>query len=281
MYLNLVKSVQPEAPASVHMSDWPDFSADRINQKLINDMDLVMRLVSLGHAARNQSGIKVRQPLQEVAFMISNKNEEDVIEEYADLFGDELNVKKIRSLSAASEAAAYELVPLPRQLGQKYKSDFPKIQSAILTLDAEKYAKELLDGRSITVMLGTEEIEIYPDEVEVRLQAKEGFVVASEGAYLAALVTDITPSLRNEGLAREFVRRVQETRKQAGFEISDRIKLFFTASDTLLAAVHTFEEYIMAETLTIEIVTETNPNTLPNASDEFDGETLAIWLEKA
>ena len=103
-------------------------------------MNLVMRLVSLGHAARNKSGLKVRQPLQEAAFAVSNIADASVIEEYADLLQDELNVKKVRALSAASEAAAYELMPLPKQLGQKYKDVFPQVRSAILDLDAEKAA---------------------------------------------------------------------------------------------------------------------------------------------
>ncbi len=280
IFSNLVKTVNPQAPISIHMTDWPKFDENYLDQNLIDNMDLVMRLVSLGHAARNQSRIKVRQPLQEAAFSTSNKTEREVIKEYAELLKEELNVKKVRSLSAISEAAAYELIPLPKQLGQKYKSDFPKIREAILGLDAEKFAKNLLDGLSITIKIDKKDYEFSPEEIEVRIQAKEGFIVASEGAYLAALITDLTPELRNEGLAREFVRRVQEARKQAGFEISDRIHLYYTASDNLSKAVEDFKDYIMAETLTVQIESEKSPETLPNASEEFDGETLALWLEK-
>ena len=240
-----------------------------------------MRLVSLGHAARNQSGIKVRQPLQEAAFTTSNKIEREAITKYAELLKEELNVKNVRSLSKVGEAAAYELIPLPKQLGRKYKSGFPKIREAILDLDPEKFAKDLLDGLNISIIIDKKEYEFSPEEIEVRMQAKEGFVVASEGAYLAALITNLTPELRNEGLAREFVRRVQEARKQAGFEISDRIRLFYTASKNLTQAVEEFRDYIMTETLAVEIVTEKSPSTLPNASEEFGGETLALWLKKA
>jgi len=281
IFANLVKNVNPQAPISIHIADWPKFDEDYINQSLIENMGLVMRLVSLGHSARNQSGIKVRQPLQEAAFTTSNNTEREVIKEYAELLKEELNVKNVRSLNAVGEAASYELIPLPRQLGQKYKSDFPKIREAILGLDAGKFAKDLLDGKTITITIDKKDYGISPEEIEVRMQAKEGFVVASEGAYLAALITDLTPELRNEGLAREFVRRVQEARKQAGFEISDRIHLYFTASDNLTRAVEEFKGYIMMETLSVEIVSENSSDTLPNASEEFDGETLALWLEKA
>ena len=281
IFSNLVKTVNTKAPLSIHMTDWPKFDEKYIDLNLIDEMSLVMRLVSLGHAARNQSGIKVRQPLQEAAFTTSNKIEMEVIKEYAELLKEELNVKNVRSLSKVGEAAAYELFPLPKQLGRKYKSGFPKIREAILDLDPEKFAKDLLDGLTITITIDKKEYEFSPDEIEVRMQAKEGFVVASEGAYLAALITDLTPELRNEGLAREFVRRVQEARKQAGFQISDRIRLYYTASENLTQAVKEFKDYIMTETLTIGIITEKSPDTLPNASEEFGGETLALWLEKA
>jgi isoleucyl-tRNA synthetase len=281
LYCNLVLSVDQHAAKSVHMTDWPAYNPARINDDLVADMNLVMKLVSLGHAARNKSQIKVRQPLQEVAFSVSNIHDSKVVEEYADLLQDELNVKNVRSLSAASEAAAYELVPLPKQLGQKYKNQYPAIRDGILALDAEKSAISLLSGDNIKVAVEGEEFEILPEEVEVRMQAKEGFEVASDGAYLAALVTSLTDELVNEGLIREFVRRVQEARKQAGFDIADRIKLVYSCSDKLQFAINAFEEYIKSETLAIEINGDQVPDMLPNLSDEFDGEMLTIWLEKA
>jgi isoleucyl-tRNA synthetase len=280
IYSNLVRSVEPDAPISVHTSDWPSHNEGLINQGLIEEMDLVMKLVSLGHAARNQSGIKVRQPLREVAFTTSNPTEREVVNAYADLLCDELNVKSVRVLSAASEATAYELVPLPKQLGQKYQSEFPKVRKEILDLDPDIHAISLLEGKPINVEVDGSILEILPDEVEVRMQAKEGFVVASDGGYLAALVTDISPELRDEGLARELVRRIQDSRKHSGFDIADRINIFYTASNGLEKAIETHREYIMMETLSVKMERHQNPETLPNASEDFDGETLAIWLEK-
>jgi isoleucyl-tRNA synthetase len=281
MYSNLVRNINPQAPLSIHMTDWPQCNEKYLNQKLIEEMNLVMRLVSLGHAARNQSGIKVRQPLQETAFTTKNKTEREAIVKYSELLKEELNVKNVRTLSTVGEVASYELVPLPKQLGQKYKSDFPKVRNAIQDLVAEEFAKDLLDGSSISIKINKKDYKFSPKEIEVRMKAKEGFVVASEGAYLAALITDLTPELRNEGLSREFVRRVQEARKQAGFEISDRVRIYYTASENLTKAVEEFKDYIMIETLAVEIGTNMNLDTLPNASEEFDGETLALWLDKA
>jgi isoleucyl-tRNA synthetase len=280
LYRNLVLTVNPDAPKSVHMVDWPKHDEACINDALVNRMNLVMRLVSLGHAARNKSGLKVRQPLQEAAFAVSNNADASVIEEYAELLQDELNVKKVRALSAASEAASYELMPLPKQLGQKYKDMFPQVRNAILTLDAEKAALDLMAGKPVKIEVAGNVLEILPEEVEVRMQAREGFSVASEGAYVAALVISLTPELVNEGLAREFVRRVQEARKQADFEISDRIKIFYSSSDNMRKAVDQFKEYIKDETLAVILDGENMPDRLPNMSDEFEGESVTLWLDK-
>jgi hypothetical protein len=138
----------------------------------------------------------------------------------------------------------------------------------------------LLNGEGLKIAVDGAELEILPEEVEVRMQARQGFEVASEGAYLAALVTTLTDELVDEGLVREFVRRVQEARKQADFEIADRIKLVYSCSPKLKKAIEGFKGYIQDETLAVELDGEKTPNTLPNLSDEFDGESLTIWLEK-
>ncbi len=187
----------------------------------------------------------------------------------------------VRALSAASEAAAYELMPLPKQLGQKYKDIFPQVRSAVLALDTEKAALALMDGKPVKVEVAGKELEILPEEIEVRMQAKEGFSVASEGAFVAALVTTLTPELVNEGLAREFVRRVQEARKQADFEISDRIKIYYSSSEKIRKAALQFGDYIKDETLAVILDGENMPDRLPNVSDEFEGESVTLWLEKA
>ncbi len=281
LHQNLVRSVDPNAELSVHLANWPGYDEAVIDATLNNEMDAIMKLVSLGHAARNKSGIKVRQPLAEAAFALSAGDDPSIIERYADLLEDELNVKKVRLLSAANEAVAYELLPLPKQLGQRFKGDFPKIKAAILKLDAEPVAAAVSKSDPFSVSVDGEKYSINPDEVEIHIQAKEGFEVASEGAYLAALVTTMNEDLVYEGLVREFIRRIQESRKQAGFEISDRILLSFSASDKLEKAIEQYHDYVMNETLAVQMDSKNHPGTLPNVSDEFDGEQVTIWLERA
>ncbi|MAT44868.1 MAG: isoleucine--tRNA ligase [Anaerolineaceae bacterium] len=280
LYQNLVRDVEPGMPDSVHLAFWPAYDEAAINEELNREMAVVMKLASVGHAARNKANRKVRQPLAEAAFSVGNVEEQKVILKYADILEDELNVKHVRALDAATEAVAYEIKPLPKQLGQKYGKNFPAIRCALMALDAEKVAKTLLADESVQLEVNGEQFDILPEEVEVRSLAKEGYAVASEGAYLAALVTDLTPELEKEGLAREFVRRVQDLRKSAEFDISDRIKLKVEASPKLAKALKDFEDYVMAETLTVEMKAEKPSEDLPQVTSEFDGETVTVGVER-
>jgi isoleucyl-tRNA synthetase len=129
--------------------------------------------------------------------------------------------------------------------------------------------------------VGGEVFDILPGDVEVRAQARSGFAVAEEGAYVAALVTELTPELVREGLAREFVRRVQDLRKTAEFDVADRIHLYVTASDGLKAAIEEHRDYVTAETLTIDLQFASAPAEAQTAEDNFEGETLVVGLKKA
>lgn len=281
IYQNLVLTFDKDAPESVHLAEWPKFDASAIDERLNHDMALVMKMASLGHAARNKANRKVRQPLAEVAFAVGGKDEMQVIDEYAELLADELNVKKVRGLDTAGEAISFQLNPYPKQLGQKYGSKFPAIRNAILSMDAEKVSVKLLGGEGIPVNVGNEVFEVLSEEVEVRINAKEGFSVASDGAYLAALVTDLTPALEEEGLAREFVRRVQDLRKSAEFDIADRIDIHYQCSKKLNKAILKHLDYIKNETLAVSIEEGKLLQGSTQFQDEFDGEKVSFGIKKA
>jgi isoleucyl-tRNA synthetase len=280
LYQNLVHDVKQNAELSVHLTSWPKYDRSFIDEDLNREMELVMKLASVGHAARNKANRKVRQPLSEAAFSVGNADERLVIQKYAEILEDELNVKTVRVLDAATEAVAYEIKPLPKQLGQKYGPKFPGIRNTILALDPEPAAKILLAEQPLEVTVDGETFSILPEEVEVRSLAKEGYAVASEGAYLAALVTDLTPELEKEGLARELVRRVQDLRKTADFDISDRIRLAYKATPKLQAAVAEFSEYIKNETLTLELLESDPTSVMVQTTSEFDGESVILGVER-
>ncbi len=278
MYQNLVRTVDPEAPESVHHTDWPQVDSESLDPRLTAEMALVQRLVSLGHAARNQANLKLRQPLAEAAFAVGTSGDREIVERYADLIADELNVKRVRLLDTASEVVDYRLHPRPRQLGQKYQSEFPAVREAILALDPQQAAVRLLSGGSLEVTVNGRRLEILPEEVEVRVEAHPGFTAAADGAYVAALDTTITPQLAQEGLMREFVRRVQDLRKQADLRVDEHIRVEFAATPGLAEAIERHREYIMAETLADELQAVEEPGGQARAEHDFDGEHLVVAL---
>jgi len=184
----------------------------------------------------------------------------------------------VRLLDAASEAVQYQLKPLPKQLGQKYGSLFPLLRNEILGLNAEEIGKKILENEGFVVVLNDEKYEILPEEVEVLVEAHEGFSVAAEGPYLAALVTELTEELELEGLAREVVRRIQDLRKQADLNVDDRIKIGYNASPRLREAIETNKGYLKAETLSVELSSSESLSGEATAEHEFDGENLTISL---
>ncbi len=281
LYQNLVRAVDQTAPESVHLAEWPQVMDEFIDESLNHEMQLIMRLVSLGHSARQKANRKVRQPLASVAFSVSTPAERKAVSTYADVISDELNVKQVRLLDASTEALTHTVKPLPKQLGQKYGNKYPAIQKAILAMNAEEIAKTFHSGGELVVNANGETFNIISEEVEVKAMAKEGFAVAEEGAYVAALVTDLTPELVQEGLAREFVRRVQDLRKAAELDVADRIEMFIEASAGLRSAIEAHKDYITSETLTSKLSFATPPEKSSIVEDEFDGEKVKVGLVKA
>jgi isoleucyl-tRNA synthetase len=282
LYQNLVHAVNDQAPESVHLTDWPDSDPILVDSGLQADMQLVMDLASLGHAARQQAGIKVRQPLSEIAFSVPSQEDANILEQYAGLLAEELNVKKVRRLGSAGEAAAYHIKPLQKKLGQKYKSLFTKVSRALEEIAPEEAARQLLDGQPIHISVEGIRLEIQPEEVAVQAKPRGSLAVATHGPYLAALPIRITPELAQEGLSREFVRRVQELRKQADFKNTDRIQIYFQASQRLTQALQTHQETILEQTHASEMLDAQPPakaaarGAITRA--EFSGERMTLGL---
>ena len=281
LYQNLVRAVDETAPESVHLADWPKVMDEFIDESINRDMELIMRVVSLGHSARQKANRKVRQPLAEAAFSVGNPAERKALMNNMDVIADELNVKRVRLLDSSTEALTHTIKPLPKQLGQKYGNKYPAIQKAILAMNAEEVASILQSGSPVKVEVDGETYDILSDEVEVKAMAREGFAVAEQGAYVAALVTDLTPELVAEGLAREFVRRVQDLRKAAELDVADRVELFVEASAGLRSAVEAHEAYIKTETLTTKLTFASPPQNASIVNDEFEGEKVKVGLVKA
>ncbi len=280
IYRNLVTTVDEDAPESVHLAVWPEFDEGLIDRQLMDEMQTVMRLVSLGHAARNSAQIKVRQPLSEVAFSLPAAQAETV-RGYEALIADELNVKAVGVLDEPGDVVTYNLNPLPKLLGPRFGKDFPAIQKLLREGGSRGYAEALLVGQTISVPYNGKEAVMSPEEVEVQISPAEGFSVAQEGVYLAALNIVMDDDLIAEGLAREFIRRVQTLRRDADYNVDDRIVVLYKASEKLGQAVKQFEDLIKNETLALELDPGEQIAADQKGEYTFDGETLQVGVKKA
>ncbi len=254
MYQNLVRSVDATAPESIHHCDYPQADEALIDEQLAEDTRLVMRLVSLGHGARNRVGIKLRQPLAQALFKVRSESEAESLFRLTDQVLDELNVKELIILEDVGQVVDYHVSPVSRLLGSKYGALFPKIRAALVELDQAELARRVQAGESVAVDIVGQTVNLLPEELEVRTEAQEGYAVAEEAGYLAAVSTALDKGLIREGLARELVRRIQTMRKEAGFRIEDRITTYYQAGPTLREVLEALSQYIEGETLSTELI---------------------------
>ncbi|MCB9157170.1 MAG: isoleucine--tRNA ligase [Caldilineaceae bacterium] len=252
IYQNLVRSANAGAYESIHHTSWPAVDTAAINETLIEQVDLARRVASLGLSARTSASLKVRQPLAKVLVHVSDGKAElsdDLIETVAE----ELNVKEFQFVNDAGALVSYKVLPNNKLLGPKFGAEFPRVRAALGALDPDAVAAQVNAGEAVTIMLDDEPVALSADEVLVQSDAAEGLVVASEKGVTVAIDSVITPELEQEGLARELVRRIQQLRKDAGLEISDRIALYVSGAEATKAVVGGFSEYLQAETLATQL----------------------------
>ncbi len=243
IYRNLTKN-DHEDENSVHLCDWPIADKDMIRSDLNDEMAVVRRIVNLGHAVRSKAQIKVRQPLAKVQVGLPESVSKDIVLAQKEVICEELNVKDLEVLTEVGEVVNKVVKPDAKKLGPKYGKDVQKIIQSVKAGDFE----ELKDGK---IKVG--DFELEPDEVEIGFEGAEGYDVQGEAGFVVVLDTDITDDLRYEGYAREIVRFVQELRKQADYEVYERIYLQVKAEDEIEKAATRFADYIKRETLAIEL----------------------------
>ena len=255
MYQNLVAANDNTAPESIHHCDFPEIDKSLIDEKLVNDVDQVIRIVKAGRSLRNKSNIKIRQPLGELVIRPDASMNADSLTQYQYHIKEELNIKKLTFISDDSELAQYQLKVDFKKLGPKYGKDVPHIQNALVALEAKNVVKKIQAKLNVEVVVSGNTISLEPDEIVVETKAKENFVVAENDGALLGLNTLLTEELLSEGMARDLIRQIQELRKEADFEMNDRIHLFYEGSDKIKKAFTQHAEYIKAETLSLEIDT--------------------------
>lgn len=280
MYQNLVRSVDPDAPVSVHLTDWPKAAEELVDRALLDEMALARQVVTLGHSARNSANIKLRQPLARAIAVLPHAEQESTLKKYADVIADELNVKELDITSEEADLVDYRLLPDNRKLGPRFGKRFPAVRKALSETDAVAAVRTLRAGQSLTLSVDGEEIVLAADEVLVQTAPKTGLAVAAADGITVAVDTELTRELIQEGLAREVIRRIQNLRKEADFAIEDRIVTEYAADDALAEAIEAFADVIREETLSVSLTRVDTPTGEAVHEDAVDGHRLALGLRR-
>ncbi|MFW6111156.1 MAG: class I tRNA ligase family protein [Thermoproteota archaeon] len=277
MYQNLVYNVDSRAPRSVHHNDWPQADQSLIDEKLMSDMDFTVEVCGLGRAARNQAGIKLRQPLKEVK-ITADREELKRLKRFTDLVEEELNVKRVELTTEEKELVNYQVVLLPHLLGNKYGKLFPKLKETMTNIDPDIVIQSLKENQEFEVEVDHQKVALLPEEVEIRTSPKEDYAVAEEEDIKVGIYTIIDEGLKREGLAREVVRRIQNQRKEAEFDIADHIQVYYKAGSNLQKVFKIHGDYISSETLATSLREADPPPEAHITEYELDNEKLTIGV---
>ncbi|HSL85317.1 MAG TPA: DUF5915 domain-containing protein, partial [Bacteroidales bacterium] len=271
VYQNLVKGLDQDAKESIHFTSYPEADETLINKDLERDMGLAYNLVTLGRSARNTSNMKNRQPLSKM--LISEK---ELPEYYGGIIKDELNIKEVVLGADLSKFLNFEIKPNLPVLGKTYGKMIPKIKAAIGGMDQMELAKKVNGGEDVAVSIDGQEIILNQNNLLVTMQGLEGYAFAGEGELGVILDTNVTPELKEEGDVREVISKVQNLRKETGFEVADKIVLYVSGNDKLMDIMKKHEDHLKKETLTLEVKYGED-----HAYEEFNinGEMLNIGVE--
>jgi isoleucyl-tRNA synthetase len=252
LHQKLVRPFFPDAPISVHLSDYPEPDASVSEPKLEEGMDAALRVVKLGHAARNLSKIKVRQPLKGIILVTNDKRLPSVIEDYCDIIKDELNIKGVDWAEEAKDYVDIQIKPNFAMLGPRLGRQTREVQQLLASSPADELVTQLSETGHVVLNTSAGEVTLDPEDLDVRLIEKEGTAAQRDGNLLLVLDLEITPDLHAEGLSREFINRVQNLRKTLQLDYEQRIEVKFSVGEPVRSAVLKHADTIAAEILAVD-----------------------------
>ena len=250
IYQNLVRTVDKNAPESIHLCDFPEVKEEMIDEQLEKDMAEVLDIVVLGRAARNTSGIKNRQPIGQM--FVKADSELNIF--YKQIIEEELNVKNVEFMDDVSEFAGYTFKPQLRILGPKYGKQLGQISKALASINGNAAKKQLDTEGVLTIALNEDKIDLTPEELLITTTQKEGFVSQEDRGVTVVLDTNLTPELIEEGFVREIISKIQTMRKEAGFEVTDHITVCAGGNDKIREIMAGNAEVIRRDVLADEMV---------------------------
>ncbi len=287
LYGNLVRSQWPEAqsPESVHLCDWPEADEPAIDEALSRRMDLARDVVSLGRAARAAAKIKTRQPLGEAVVVLADSARSSELLALSKLVEEELNVKDLKLEARPEEYVQFEVVPNFKSVGPKFGKLAQKIRGELAKKDGGELRRELRGTGKIVVAVDGQAAELLPEDVELRVRAREGFAAADDAQAVVALDTRVSPELRAECLRQEVVVAVQALRKSANLKYEQRIRTtVVTAGGEVSQAVAADKAYVQEQTLSDELIVRIQQEEVEAMDShgeavEVEGEKLWIGIE--
>jgi isoleucyl-tRNA synthetase len=282
IYQCLVARQIEGSPESVHLCDYPEADENRIDHALSDAMAAVLRVVSLARSARTTSKLKVRQPLAELVVIPADEKEQKAVERFKSHFLEELNVKTVTLRDQGDDVVTITVSANMKTLNPKLGRKAAAARQAIEQLDPRTAAEAVEQGRSLTITLDGNDVQIEAEDVKVQKSFGEHWAGAIDGQTVVLLDKRVTPELKNEGLARDIVRNVQNLRKHAGLNIEDRILLgLICDADSVKAAINQCGDYIRQETLAVELADTPVDGELGATETKIDRQPLKISLAKA
>ena len=245
IYQNLVRSVDKDAIESIHLCDFPKVEEAWINKELEDDMEELLKIVVLGRAARNTANIKNRQPIGTMYI----KADKEMGQFYTDIIADELNVKEVKFANDVESFISYSFKPQLRTVGPKYGKLLNGIRTALAEINGTEAMNELRSTGLLTLDINGNKVELSEEDLLIETAQTEGYVTEADGDISVVLDTNLTPELIEEGFVREIVSKVQKMRKEAGFEVMDKIHIYAKDNDKILELMKNHKEEIMSEVL--------------------------------
>jgi isoleucyl-tRNA synthetase len=272
IYQNLVVGLDKKVPESIHLCTWPEVNLGEIDKNLEKEMDLAYTIVKLGRSARNSVNIKNRQPLSEM--LISVKT---LPEYYSDIVKEELNVKQVVLGADMKDYVSFEIKPNLPVLGKEYGKLIPVIKQKIAEFDQMELASKVQNGEIVYIEIEENEIPLSTENLLITMNGKEGFAFSGTGEIGVVIDTEITPELKEEGFLREILSKVQNMRKDNGFEVMDNINLYVEGNSTLEEVVKKYEDTIKHDTLAKNVFY--NETDKEYVETPINGEKLNIFVE--
>ena len=274
IYQNIVRRIDPKAPESIHLCDFPKADASHIDLKLEEDMEEVLDIVVMGRACRNAANIKNRQPIGQMFV----KADHTLSEYFADIVKDELNVKKVNFTDDVRSFTSYTFKPQLKTVGPKYGKLLGGIRQALGSLDGNAAMDELKQNGALKLDINGSEVVLTEEDLLIETAQMEGYVSEQDNEVTVVLDTNLTPELIEEGFVRELISKIQTMRKEAGFEVMDKIRIYAQGSDKITSILQKFGAQIQHDVLAEEIVTD----RMGGYEKEWNinGEKVALGVEK-